>query len=30
MDDVQEEEKEEGDSDSVGDADKLLELTECL
>jgi hypothetical protein len=30
MDDVQEEEKEEGDSDSIGDADKLLDLTECM
>jgi hypothetical protein len=30
MDDVQEEEKEEGDSDSVGDADKISELSECV
>ena len=30
MDDVQEEEKEEGDSDSVGDADELSDLTECV
>jgi hypothetical protein len=30
MDDVQEEEKEEGDSDSVGNAEKILELSECV